>query len=171
MADNVISFKNLVPPAKEPSANYSKKMCKNPECNKVKTATHTDDECWRQHPDLIPDKLKNKFNKRKNDYAKHYRKGYASQEKPRSADKTVTKGYLKKARKFLKARYKANHTGEPDYSQDENVGYNLAYFNYAKANKLKAKASKKVKKLLGNLDDNIKASKSDNSKKLGKKSD
>ena len=89
----------------------------------------------------------------------------ASQEKPRNADKTVTKGYLKKARKFLKARYEANHTGEPDYSQDENVVHNLAYFNYAKANKLKVKASKKIKKLLGNLDDNIKvASKFDGPK-------
>ena len=54
---------------------------------------------------------------------------------------------------------------------DDNVVHNLAYFNYAKANKLKVKASKKIKKLLGNLDDNIKASKADNSKNLGKKSD
>ena len=58
MADNVISFENLVPQAKETSANYSKKMCENPECNKVKTATHTDDECWRKHPELIPEKIK-----------------------------------------------------------------------------------------------------------------
>ena len=155
MADNVISFENLVAQTKETCANYSTKMCENTECNKVKTATHTDDECWRKHPDFTPDKLKNKFNRRKNDYVKNHREGYASQEKPRNADKTVTKGYLKKARKFLKARYEANHTGEPDYSQDENVVHNLAYFNYAKANKLKVKASKKIKKLLGNLDDKI----------------
>ena len=169
MADNVISFENFVPTAKEASVNYSKKMCDNQECNKVRTATHTSDECWRKHPELIPDNLKNKFNKRKNDYSKVHRKGFASQEKQRSDDKT--KDYVKKARKFLKARYEANHTREPDYSLDDNVVYNLAYFNYAKANKLKVKASKKIKKLLGNLDDNIKASKADNSKKLGKKSD
>ena len=111
MADNVISFENLVPQTKETSANYSKKMCENPECNKVKTATHTDDECWRKHPDLIPDKLKNKFNRRKNDYVKNHRKGYASQEKPINADKTVTKGYLKKARKFLRRDMKQTILG------------------------------------------------------------
>ena len=50
-------------------------------------------------------------------------------------------------------------------SQNENVVHNLVYFNYAKANKLKVKASKKIKKLLGNLDDNIKvASKFDGPK-------
>jgi hypothetical protein len=171
MADNVISFENFVPTAKEASVNYSKKMCDNQDCNKVRTATHTSDECWRKHPDLIPENLKNKFNKRKNNYSKSHRKGFSSQEKPKYADKNVTKGYLKKARKFLKARYEANHTGEPDYSMDDNVVHNLAYFNYAKANKLKVRASKKIKKLLGNLDDNIKASKADNSKRLGKKSD
>ena len=74
MADNVLSFENLVSPAKEASENYSKKMWDNPECNKVKTATHTGDECCRKHPELIHDKLKNKFNKRKNDYAKNHRK-------------------------------------------------------------------------------------------------
>jgi hypothetical protein len=86
-------------------------MCENTECNKVKTATHTDDECWRKHPDLIPDKLKNKFNRRKNDYVKNHRKGYASQEKPINADKTVTKGYLKKARKFLRRDMKQTILG------------------------------------------------------------
>jgi hypothetical protein len=45
MADNVISFENYVPPAKEASVYYLTKMCDNPECNKVKTATHTSDEC------------------------------------------------------------------------------------------------------------------------------
>jgi hypothetical protein len=70
MADNVISFENFVPPAKETSVNYSKKMCDNPVCNKIKTATHTSDECWHKHPDLIPKTLKNKFNKQKNYYSK-----------------------------------------------------------------------------------------------------
>ena len=50
--------------------------------------------------------------------------------------------------------YEANHTGEPDYSLDQNTVLNLAYFNYAKANKLKVKASKKIKKLLAGMDDN-----------------
>ena len=31
----------------------------------------------------------------------------------------------------------------------------ITYFNYAKANKLKVKASKKIKKLLAGMDDNI----------------
>ena len=47
-----------------------------------------------------------------------------------------------------------NHTEEPDYSLDQNTVINLAYFNYAKANKLKVKASKKIKKLLAGMDDN-----------------
>ena len=58
MADNVISFENFVPTAKEASVNYSKKMCDNQDCNKVRTATHTSDECWRKHPDLIPETLR-----------------------------------------------------------------------------------------------------------------
>ena len=37
---------------------------------------------------------------------------------------------------------------------DNNTVINLAYFNYAKANKLKVKASKKIKKLLAGMDDN-----------------
>ena len=37
---------------------------------------------------------------------------------------------------------------------DQNTVINLAYFNYAKANKLKVKASKKIKKLLSGTDDN-----------------
>ena len=42
----------------------------------------------------------------------------------------------------------------PDYSLDQNTVNNLAYFNYAKAKKLKVKASKKIKKLLAGMDDN-----------------
>jgi hypothetical protein len=37
---------------------------------------------------------------------------------------------------------------------DQNTVINLAYFIYAKANKLKDKASKKIKKLLAGIDDN-----------------
>ena len=37
---------------------------------------------------------------------------------------------------------------------DQNTVINLAYFNYAKANKFKVKASKKIKKLLAGIDDN-----------------
>ena len=54
----------------------------------------------------------------------------------------------------MKQRYEENHTGEPDYSLDQNTVINHAYFNYAKANKLKVKASKKIKKLLAGMDDN-----------------
>ena len=54
----------------------------------------------------------------------------------------------------MKQKYEAIHTGEPDYSLDQNTVINLAYFNYANANKLKFKASKKIKKLLAGMDDN-----------------
>ena len=37
---------------------------------------------------------------------------------------------------------------------DQNTVINLAYFNYVKANKLKAKASKMIKNLLAGMDDN-----------------
>ena len=40
-------------------------MCDNPACNKVRTVTHTSDECWGKHPDLIPENLKKKIDKRK----------------------------------------------------------------------------------------------------------
>ena len=69
-------------------------------------------------------------------------------------EKRAPKTYIKSARKFLKRRYEANHTGEPDYSLDQNTVINLAYFDYAIANKLKVKASKKIKKLLSGMDDN-----------------
>jgi hypothetical protein len=53
----------------------------------------------------------------------------------------------------LKQRYEENHTGEPEYSLDQNTVFNLAYCNYAKANKLKVKATKKIKKLLVGMDE------------------
>ena len=49
---------------------------------------------------------------------------------------------------------------------DQNTVINLASFNYAKANKLKVKASKKIKKLLAAMDDNN--SRKVNSPKLNK---
>ena len=62
-----------------------------------------------------------------------------------TTDKRTPRVYLKKARKFLKQRYEANHASEPDYLKDDNMVLNLAYFNYAKANKLKDKASNCLK--------------------------
>ena len=101
MADNVISFENLVPQTKEASANYSKKMCENTECNKVKTATHTDDECWRKHPDFIPDKLKNKFNRRKNDYVKNHREGiWQVRRNPETLTKRLPRATSRKLKNF-----------------------------------------------------------------------
>jgi hypothetical protein len=75
-----------------------------------------------------------------------------------TTDKRTPKAYLKKDRIFFKQRYEANHASEPDYSKDDNMVLNLAYFNYVKANKLKVKASKRIKKLLstGNGDNNPK---------------
>jgi hypothetical protein len=70
-------------------------------------------------------------------------------------NKKAPKTFIKSARRFLKNRFEANHTGEPGYSLDQNTVINLAYFNYyAKANKLKVKASKKIKKLLAGMDEN-----------------
>jgi hypothetical protein len=66
---------------------------------------------------------------------------------------------MKRAKTLLKQGYEAHHTGEPDYSLDHNTVFKLAYFNYAKANKLKAKASKKFKKLLAGVDDENKSMK------------
>ena len=73
----------------------------------------------------------------------------------------------------MKQRYEANHTGEPDYSLDQNTVFNLAYFNYAKANKLKVKASKKIKTLLAGINENNNTRKVSNSKsnKSNKSSD
>ena len=135
---------------------FSTKMCDHPDCNKFKTATHTSSKCWRQHPDLCPYDKKSKFNIRKNNYLKGQRKNAKGNENSKDSkdDKRAPKTYIKSARKFLKQRYEANHTGEPDYSLDQNTVINLAYFNYAKANKLKVKASKKIKKLLAGMDEN-----------------
>ena len=131
-------------------------VCDNPDCNKFKTATHTSSKCWRQHPELCPDDKKSKFNVRKNNYLRDQRKHGKSEENSheRKDDKRAPRTFIKKARKFLKQRYEANHTGELDYSLDKNTVFNLAYFNYAKENKLKVKASKKIKKLLAGMDDN-----------------
>jgi hypothetical protein len=49
---------------------------------------------------------------------------------------------------------------------DQNTVFNLAYFNYAKANKLKVKASMKIKKLLARMDGNN--SRKVNSSKINK---
>ena len=49
---------------------------------------------------------------------------------------------------------------------DQNTVLNLAYFNYAKANKLKVKASNKIMKLLAGMDDN--GSRKVNSSKFNK---
>ena len=69
--------------------------------------------------------------------------------------------------------YEANHTGEPDYSLDQNTVLNLVYFNYARANKLKVKANKKIKKLLAGMGDNgskkVNSSKSNKSNKSADK--
>jgi hypothetical protein len=96
-------------------------MCDHPKWNKLKTASHTSSKCWRKHADLCPEHLRDKFGKRKNNYLKGNRKSKEGQE---------------------------NHTNEPDYSKDDNTVLNLAYFNYAKANKLKVKASNRIRKLL-----------------------
>ena len=69
-------------------------------------------------------------------------------------EKKAPKTYILQVRKFLKQWYEENHTGEPDYSLDQNTVINLVYFNYAKANKLKVKASKETKKLLAGMDEN-----------------
>ena len=72
----------------------------------------------------------------------------------------------------MRQRYEANYTTEPDYSKDDNVVLNLAYFNYAKASKLKVKASKRIKKLLSAGNDDSKSKRSGNtSKKSDTKSD
>jgi hypothetical protein len=52
-------------------------------------------------------------------------------------EKMASKTYIKSTRKFLKRRYEKNHSGEPDYFLNQNTVINLAYFNYAKAHKLK----------------------------------
>ena len=99
---------------------------------------------------------------RRNNYLRGHRKSKESQESVsnNTIDKKTPRAYLKKARKFLKQRYEANHASEPDYLKNDNMVLNLAYFNYAKANKLKVKASKRIKKLLsaGNGDNNSKKS-------------
>ena len=160
MANNVISYENNTTKAIEASANYVTKMCDHPECNKLKTASHTSSKCWRKHPDLCPEHLRDKFGKRRNNYLRSHRKQKEGQENfnNNTTDKRTPKAYLKKARNFFKQRCEANHASEPDYSKDDNMVLNLAYFNYAKANKLKVKASKRIKKLLstGNGDNNPK---------------
>ena len=74
MADNVINFTNEKAKATDNTANYTTKMCENPECNKFRTATHTSSKCWRQNPELSPDNKKLKFNNRKNNYLRGQRK-------------------------------------------------------------------------------------------------
>ena len=110
----------------------------------------------------FPEDKKSKFNVRKNNYLKGQRKNAKSEDNSQEQkdDKRAPKTFIKKARKFLKQRYEANHIGEPDYSLDQNTVFNLAYFNYAKANKLKVKASKNIKKLLAGMDED------NNSKKV-----
>ena len=168
MTDNVITFTNEKGKSTENSANFTARMYDNPECNKFKTATHTSSKCWRQHPELCPDDKKSKFNVRKNIYLRGQRKNRKSEEnsQERKDDKRAPRTFIKKARKFLKQRYEANHTGEPDYSLDQNTVFNLAYFNYAKANKLKVKANKKIKKLLARMDENNNTRKVSNSKSI-----
>ena len=73
---------------------------------------------------------------------------------------------MMRSRTMLKQRYEANHTGEPDYSLDHNTVFNLAHCNYAKANNLIAKASKKFKKLLAGKDDENKSKKVSSSKSI-----
>ena len=73
---------------------------------------------------------------------------------------------MKRARTLSNQRYEANHTGEPDYSLDQNTVFNFDYFNYAKSNQLKAKASKKFKKLLAGMDDENKSKKVSSSKSI-----
>jgi hypothetical protein len=90
-------------------------------------------------PDLLPEDRKSKFNIRKNNYLKGQRKNVKHNDNSWDSkdEKRATKTYIKSARKLLKRRYKTNHSGEPDYSLDQNTVINLAYFNYAKAHKLK----------------------------------
>jgi hypothetical protein len=45
MADNVITFTNDKSKATEHSVNFSTEMCDHPDCNKLKTATHTSSKC------------------------------------------------------------------------------------------------------------------------------
>ena len=103
MADNVITFSNEKGKATDNSANFTTKMCDNPECNKFKTATHTSSKCWRQHPELCPDDKKSKFNVRKNNYLRGQRKFGKSEEnsQERKDDKRAPRTFIKKARKFL----------------------------------------------------------------------
>jgi hypothetical protein len=160
MANNTISYENNTIKATETSEKFSTKMCDHPECNKLKTASHTSSKCWRKHPYLCPEHPREKFGKRRNNYLQGHRKYKEGQENV--SNNTIGKrtpiAYLKKARKFLKQRYEASHASEPDYSKDDNMVLNMAYFNYAKANKLKVKATKRIKKLLstGNGDNNPK---------------
>jgi hypothetical protein len=97
-----------------------------------------------------------KFSIRKNNYLKEQRKNAKHNDNSQDSknEKRAPMTYIKNARKFLKRRYEAIHTGEPVYFLNQNTVINLAYFNYAKANNLKVKASKKIKKLLSRIDDN-----------------
>jgi hypothetical protein len=171
MADNVITITNDKSKATEHSANFSTIMCDHSDCYKFQTATHTNFKCWRQHPDLCLENRKSKFNIRNNNYLKKQRKNAKRNENSQNSkyENRAPKTYIKRARKFLKRRYEANHTGEPDYFLDKDTVINLAYFNYAKANKLKVKASKKIKKLIAGMDDNN--SRKVNSSKIIKSAD
>ena len=99
MANNVISYENNTTKATETTANFSTKMCDHPECNKLKTASHTSTKCWRKHPDLCPEHLRDKFGKRKNNYLKGHRKSKDGQENGNNnnGDKRTPKAYLKNA--------------------------------------------------------------------------
>ena len=136
MADKVINFTNDKAKATENTVSYTTKMCEHPECNKFRMATHTSSKCWRQNPELCLENKKVKFNVRKNNYLKGQRKfGKDNENSQENRDnKKAPKTFIKSARKFLKKRFEANHTGEPDYSLDQNTVINLAYFNYAKDN-------------------------------------
>ena len=111
MSNNVINYESNTTKAMETSANFSTKMCDHPECNKLKTASHTSSKCWRKHPDLCPEHLREKFGKMRNNYLRGHRKSKEGQENVsyNTIDKRTPRAYLKKARKFLKQQYEANH--------------------------------------------------------------
>ena len=55
--------------ATEESANYTVKKinrlpCTHPACNKYGKPNHTNESCYIRHPDLCPDELKDKFQKK-----------------------------------------------------------------------------------------------------------
>ena len=118
--------------------------------------------------------MRDKFGKWKNNYLKGHRKAKDGQENGinNTIVKRTPKSSLKKARKCLKQWYEINHINEPDYLMDDNIVLNMAYSNYVKANKLKVKASKRIKKQLSAGNGDSKSKRSENtSKKSDKNSD